>query len=329
MKRQIKRAVQSAVSAAVPGLWKLRSAPSLLILMYHRVLPADHPQRAGEQPGMYVSPQTLAMHVEVLAEHFTLVHLDDWISAQEQGRAMPSLCCALTFDDGWRDNYEYAYPVLKRASVPATIYLVSDLVGTHYAFWPNRLAAILAAPVPEAVLAGLPEALRALVRNRDSADAAICACKERYTDAEMLEMLEHLERALQHPPADPGQRDLMDWNEIREIGADDLVRFGSHSRRHTRLLAKVPDNVIGDEISGSLAQIEGRLGRRPATFCYPNGDYSTVALAHVRKHYKAAVTTCHGWNSPAQDRYMLNRVGVHEDVSNTRASFLSRLAGVG
>jgi peptidoglycan/xylan/chitin deacetylase (PgdA/CDA1 family) len=117
----------------------------LLVLMYHRVLPAEHPDRNSEQPGMYVSPATLAMHLEIVKQYFTLIHLDEWLERVSAGRAVPSLACAITFDDGWRDNYEYAFPVLRHAGAPATIYLVTDMVGEGYSFWPNTLARYLGA----------------------------------------------------------------------------------------------------------------------------------------------------------------------------------------
>src|SRR5690606_22913761 len=109
----------------------------------------------------------------------------------------PHRACALTFDDGWRDNYVHAFPVLRESRAPATIYLVSRLVGGNYGFWPTRLARILHtawtagdvgtlrqvaqrfahANIPLAVH---PEAIRATV------DAVVEALKWRYGDHEML-----------------------------------------------------------------------------------------------------------------------------------------------
>ena len=283
---------------------------------------------------MYVSPQTLAMHLGILRNHFTFVHLDDWLESVDAGRAVPRRACAVTFDDGWRDNYDHAFPVLRAAQVPATIYLVSDLVGTRYSFWPNGLARSLAAVdaaarqrLPQWLLEHIPEVAAGRVGlDALQIDRVISACKERFSDEQMLGLVSSLEAGATSPTLD---RDLMSWDEIREMQASGWVRFGSHTRRHTRLSRVASDDALRDEVLGSKRQIEEQLGAAPKTFCYPNGDISRAAIDCVRGAYLGAVTTASGWNDPGCDRIVMRRVGVHEDVSDSRASFVSRLVGVG
>jgi peptidoglycan/xylan/chitin deacetylase (PgdA/CDA1 family) len=327
VKRQLKRAAEQVAASLAPLTWSMQRAPRLVVLMYHRVLPLTHPDRATEQPGMYVSPQTLDMHLRLLKAHgFDLVHLDDWL---RDPVAKGARSCAITFDDGWRDNYEHAYPILKRWNAPATIYLVSDMVGTSYSFWPNLLARLLGR-CDEALLARMPPWLRAIVANElgggvprpldiGQIDRIISACKSSRSDADLLAVLRELTEA--------GERDLMSWAEIEEMKASGLVRFGSHTRRHTRL-SKVPSAAdLRDEIVGSADSIAQRLGMRPVTFCYPNGDTSAEAVATVRTAYQAAVTTRRGWHTAEDDPFVIRRIGLHEDVSNRPAAFIARVSG--
>jgi peptidoglycan/xylan/chitin deacetylase (PgdA/CDA1 family) len=330
LKRTLKRGAQTVVASVAPWLWRRRGG-SLLVMMYHRVLPAGHPERLTEQPGMYVSPETLALHLQLIRAHFEVVQLDDWLRLESDGRALPALACAITFDDGWRDNYDHAFPVLRAAGVPSTIYLVSDLVGTSYSFWPNALARLLADASPS-VLARLPEWLRQVLPANGSRaldgveiDRVICICKDTRSDAEMLAML----REFEVPSSTGGSRDLMSWEEIADMQRSGLVRFGSHTRRHTRLSRVATRSELEDEIIGSRRRIEEQIGVQPQTFCYPNGDTSPEAIACVRSAYLGAVTTAPGWNSRGADRAALRRLGVHDDVSATRASFLSRISGFG
>jgi len=130
LKAIAKRAVVCAVARTAPLTWRWRRPGSLVVLMYHRVLPKDSPARRTEQPGMYVSPETLDLHLGELKRHFELVHLDDWLRRAEARSTLPRLACAITFDDGWRDNYDFALPVLARHGAPATIFLVSSYIGT-------------------------------------------------------------------------------------------------------------------------------------------------------------------------------------------------------
>jgi peptidoglycan/xylan/chitin deacetylase (PgdA/CDA1 family) len=335
MRSALKRVAEETLAPLAPLLWRARGAPQLLVLMYHRVLPVEHPDRATEQPGMYVSPKTLGMHLDILKRHFALVHLDDWVRASRAGKAVPSRACALTFDDGWRDNFEFAFPVLQAHGAPATIYLLSDLVGTHYRFWPNTLAALLVDGGGADGVKRWPEALKREVAavvgpgvpdlplSIDAIDAVIARCKSAFTDLELLAMLAEIT-----PPAadTTASRDLMNWEEIRQMAASGLVRFGSHTRTHLRLEARIEPETLRKEICESRAIIERALGTEVSAFCYPNGELCPEALGLVRDTYATAVTTEHGWNGVRLDPHLIRRVGVHEDISSRPAAFLARLA---
>jgi peptidoglycan/xylan/chitin deacetylase (PgdA/CDA1 family) len=306
--------------------------PSLVVLTYHRVLPDGHPDREHEQPSMYVRPQTLAMHLRVLRQHFEFVHLDDWVEGRERGSDLPRLACAITFDDGWRDNYQFAFPILRQAGAPATIFLVSGMIGGEYSFWPNRLARQLTrsdrplrledlpSPLRDCLCAaGLAQGARTSSFDPITIDRAIVACKA-FSDADMHAYLDQLPALPQGNVA----RDLLDAGEIREMAASGLVRFGSHTRHHTRLRAGVHREVISDEVAGSADEIEKLTGSRPTLFCYPQGEFTPESLDVVRDHYRGAAVT-RGWNESNLDPLLIRRVGMHEDVSARREEFLARL----
>jgi peptidoglycan/xylan/chitin deacetylase (PgdA/CDA1 family) len=318
----------------VPGRLRRLAGPQLLVLTYHRVLPPDHGDWRVEQPGMLVTPGTFGKHLETLGQYFEFTDLEAWVRASKAGSRLPRLACAITFDDGWRDNYDHAFPVLRSAGVPATIFLVSDLVGTRYAFWPNRLARALAKVGDARELEAWPAALRRVLEaagipraagrgrvEREEADRAIERAKS-MPDEELNRLLDLVP---QEGGSQDGCRDLLDWNEIGEMGASGLVRFGSHTRRHTRLLEALDEATLVDEVVGSAEALERRLGYRPALFCYPNGDFGPSALQCVSRNYLAAVTTQGGWNTPATPRERLQRVGVHEDTTATLHGLLRRL----
>jgi peptidoglycan/xylan/chitin deacetylase (PgdA/CDA1 family) len=336
MKRGLKRLAERVCAPFAPLAWRGRPGPQLLVLMYHRVLPPEHPDRATEQPGMYVSPTTLDMHLGVLKRHFPLVHLDDWVSDARAGKPLPSRACALTFDDGWRDNFEYAFPVLSAHGAPATIYLLSDLVGSHYRFWPNALASLLSDDSGADAFGRWPHALRrevtAIIGSRSpplplavgEIDAVITHCKDAYSDPELRAMLAEAGRAA-GARQDATVRDLMNWDEIRRMAASGLIRFGSHTRTHMRLEARISSDTLRDEICESRSIIQQALGTDVSAFCYPNGEFCSEALGLVRSAYTTAVTTKHGWNGAQLDPHTIRRVGVHEDISCRPESLLTRL----
>jgi len=337
MKAFIKRQLQNTLSALAPGIFRMRRG-QLLVLMYHRILPATDERLSTEQPGMIVHPETLHMHLRTIREHFEIVQLDNWLERAGNGQPTPERACALTFDDGWLDNYEYAYPILVREQAPATIFVVSDMVGSNKSFWPERLANLLQRGLAEhgAKLFDHPACawLRDLnvplptasgVLSRDRLDRIISSAK-RHTDAVLHTKLDQMEKALS---VDSYQRDmaLVDWAQLGEMAASGLVTIGSHTRRHTRLIPDISTNILHDEIAGSRTAIEEQIGRRVRLFCYPNGDASPKARALVARHYLGACSTLHGWHRQGDDNHMIRRIGIHQDIAADETSFLARLSG--
>lgn len=333
LRGRMKQIVRGAAAHVAPPFWRLGSKNRLLILMYHRVLPADHPARQFEQPGMIVAPETLDLHLRVLRDYFELIHVDEWLHRAASGSPLPKLACALTFDDGWRDNYDHAFPVLQKAKAPATIYLVSKMVGGTYGFWPTRLAKLLCESWVRAeeraisvITARCPAvAVPISVRTEEmglEADRVIEAMKRAYDDESMGQTLAAAEREASLIADD----DLLSWEQVRDMADSGLMRFGSHTRTHMRLGRGVDQAAAREEIVLSSVEVEEKIGRPVSGFCYPNGDHCPQTVEMVRHQYSHAVTTLAGWNDTSTDRVLLRRVGVHDDVSDTRAKLISRVA---
>jgi len=100
-----------------------------VIFTYHQVL-QDHEVRSEMQPGMYVTVDTLELHLRYLSEAFHIVSLDEIRDWGAGNRTFGRTPCAITFDDGWEDNYRNAFRVLVAHNVPATIFLVTEQIDT-------------------------------------------------------------------------------------------------------------------------------------------------------------------------------------------------------
>ena len=335
LKTVAKRAVVAAVGRTAPMTWRWRKPGSLVVLMYHRVLPADSPARRTEQPGMYVSPETFDLHLRELKQRFELMYLDDWLQRAKEGGTLPRLACAITFDDGWRDNYEFALPALTKHGAPATIFLVSSYIGTSYLFWPNRLMTLVRKSFSEPGSVSFPEPLRRITEpvlaqaasrgelSAEDTDAVVQGAKE-WDEGEIRRLVE---TAAGSCGESRDEREILDREQIIKMSATGLVRFGSHTATHFRLGGRVPSQDLEREIIGSQAALHELCGQPVNLFCYPNGDTSAPAIDLVRQHYLGAVTTRRGWHAVNSDPYLIRRIGVHEDVSSAREPFLERLSG--
>ncbi len=100
--------------------------PKAIILMYHNI---DKPPKGARIPNLYVTPRMFRFQMWYLkAAGFRVVSIQDLVAAVEAGDNRHNMA-AITFDDGYMDFYNNAYPILKHYGYPSTVYVVSGLVG--------------------------------------------------------------------------------------------------------------------------------------------------------------------------------------------------------
>ncbi|GAA0839853.1 polysaccharide deacetylase family protein [Marinobacter szutsaonensis] len=336
--RQSLKQVRNSLFAATALLrMKLQSSPSLVILTYHRILPNQSPLRQTEQPGMVTTPEALDMHISLLKRFGAeFVALNSWLDAQREKKTLPQLAVALTFDDGWQDNFEYAFPVLEKHNVPATIFLVSRRINTTWKFWPEQVLDLLInhpQHLDHKALKWLHPYLGDIseTTNHSSpytimqADSVINRLKalDDHTIEKQLEQARNALPALSLPH--PTSRSLLNKQELETMLTSGLVSFGAHTRHHYRLNHVRSVSDLQNEIAGSLRDLE-ELGLKPVSiFCYPNGDITDQGEQLVEGHFSAACTTERGWNKTPSNPFGLRRFNFHDGNGSTPLSFLATL----
>jgi peptidoglycan/xylan/chitin deacetylase (PgdA/CDA1 family) len=300
------------------------------VLMYHRVLASPDKQPLFVQPGMYVSTPSFEKQIAFLKDRFKVLFLDDLVEKIVTGGEIGG-CCAITFDDGWRDNYSDAFPVMKKFSLPSTIFLATGFVGSENIFWPDEICLYLdreSANLDNFV--GAPPSLvrfcKEISRTRkDTAEwmleNAIGILKE-YSPEDRGEILGFLRDNYSGAPV---PRQMLNWDEVGEMDASGLVRFGAHTVNH-EMLDQVPLKNVIEEITQSREEIERRLGNRVTTFAYPNGNNNEcIRRVLAEKGFSAAVTTRKGYLDGKTPLMAIPRIAMHDDVSNTVPMFRSRI----
>ena len=243
------------------------------ILTLHHV----RPPRAGRfQPNrlLEITPRFLRRVVKLLRRsRVDIVGLDEVARRMREGDFRRRFV-ALTFDDGYRDTLQNAYPILKEAKVPFAVYVATS--------FPDRLGELWWLAL-EAVIAKNERIGLIIERENRTFDCTTVAEKRalyeelywwlrrRETEAELRAVVRDLAARYQVDVAAFCAELCMSWQEIAELAADPLVTIGAHTVNH-QMLAKLPEKTVRSEMDLSRTVIEAALGMRPAHLSYPFGD---------------------------------------------------------
>jgi len=295
------------------------------ILTFHHVRPA-RPDRFQPNRLLEITPDFLARVVEDLRrsglEFVSLDEMDRRMRAADFSRRF--VC--LTFDDGYRDVKQWAYPILKAAGVPFALYVATS--------FPDRLGELWWL-VLEAVIARNDHiGLQIDGRNRTFDCATVAEKRALYdeiywwlralpSEAEMRRAIHDLAGCYHVDIAAFCAELCMGWPELAELAADPLVTIGAHTVNHP-MLAKLPRDAARAEMDLSRSVIEAALAVRPQHLSYPVGDRSSAGPREfeiaAELGFNTAVTTRPGVLFPGHSRHMtaLPRISINGEYQRLR-----------
>jgi len=269
-----------------------------------------------------IEQRTFRSHLEVLQESHEVVSLDDALSVLDGTRQAARDVAVVTFDDGYRDVYRHAFPVLRDLRIPGVVYVPSALVGTERRLGHDRLFAALRRMQargigPMAVGVGNPGErwlIDAFEGNAEPQVALERLIARRPTPG-LLKLADALEDRLGLSSWRPQEGELpMSWEMLREMDAQGIVT-GAHTAEHTVLTNQRLDDARR-EIAQCKAALEKGLKKPVKHFAYCNGYYSAgVAQALKAEGFISAVTTEDMPNAPGVDPFALKRKVLWEGSS--------------
>jgi peptidoglycan/xylan/chitin deacetylase (PgdA/CDA1 family) len=204
---------------------------------------------------------------------------------------------ALTFDDAYLDNLEYALPVLKKHSAPFALYVATSFPDRLGELWWVSLERVIAKT--GRVIIEMDGATRYF--DVPDTEAKLSAFNEIYWWLRSLDSEEKLRKIVQDLCARYGVdpkgacRDFcMDWKAIAKMAADPLCTIGAHTINHP-ILRKWSAEKVRMEMQYSMKVIEDALGKKPEHFAYPFGDATAADVREFKiaeeAGFKTAVTT--------------------------------------
>ncbi|MEZ5924957.1 MAG: polysaccharide deacetylase family protein [Hyphomicrobiaceae bacterium] len=294
------------------------------IFMLHHVTP--EPRQDFDPNGILrVTPEFLDRAIQVaLDSGFDIVSLDEAHFRLAEGLHERPFAC-FTFDDGYRDNLTYAYPIFKRYNLPFAIYVPSAFADGNGDLWWLTLETIFAN------VDHLTIKMDGEVKEFDCSTtiAKETAFEETYwwlrsiNEDEARAVVHDLCRSAGVDPSEHGRSLPMSWDEIRMLAEDPRVTIGSHTRQHFAL-AKLSQSQAQQEIELGTERIAREIGRRPEHLSYPYGSACAAGAREFRLAkelgYKTAVTTRKGLIYAEHGAHLtaLPRVSLNGDYQDER-----------
>ena len=292
------------------------SEDTFAVYLFHGVIPR-HRHEVRNYTKKHIEASDFRSIIEELCGAGSPVSMSQIVKATETGKKLPPRAFAITFDDGFENNYSVAVPILKEYSVPAAFYITTKFVMENETSWIDRIehafemsddveldiekhAFFGGARSKEEKIELLNE-IRKFVKSKCDIDPYEFA-KEVCSELGMtkLELDDDLDR-------------MMSWEQIAELHGDQSFTIGGHGHTH-RIMSYLNSAELNDEISLSLSILEDRLGAEIYHYSYPEGlahCYSSEVIDNLKgSGIVCSPTAEQGVNRIGDDLFRLKRIMV-------------------
>jgi len=287
----------------------------LAIFLFHGVVRQSR-YAVRNYTGKHMERDRFYRIVEGLKHAGSALSMDDVVEHCRSGNPFPPRAFAVTFDDGFENNYLIAAPILKEFSVPATFYITTGFVQDNAMSWIDRIEYCL-----EAVSSGVLQfawddhphsfanvedkiGLLQMVRDRVKTDPTLDP--ENVVQA----VFEQCGLAAVCDSAEPIDQ-KMSWEQVTRLANDELFTVGGHSHSH-KILSFLSAEELEDEITTSIDLIRKNVGLCVRHYSYPEGlehCYSNEVVEVLRgKGVVCCPTAVDGINDPQTDLFHLRRI---------------------
>ncbi|MHB8728979.1 MAG: polysaccharide deacetylase family protein [Sulfuricaulis sp.] len=299
-----------------------------LVLTYHRVIPRDR-CADGRRPPNTLFTDEFDEQMAFVSKRFNVLSGEELLGYVDGNGDLPRYSLAITFDDGYENNYSHALPVLQRYGLHAMFFLTTNLIGNRErSLWFDRLDKLLSS-VP------ISEFTECMCRLEPSLSASphprVRAIFKSLSNARQMEILDRLENNFGcsgKSEEDAAIYGMMSWDQVRALASAGMT-VGSHTANHQILTAASPVEVRS-ELQTSRRRIEEETGHACRCFAYPNGGRQDFRPSDERAvqdaGYQCAFTQISGSIHRHSPRFALPRIPI-PDAGDMRI-FRSHLSGI-
>ena len=287
------------------GLYHLIPKNNITILMYHRVTSKESPLDSNV---ITSSKENFEKQMKYLSENCNVITFNDLKEKPKKNSII------ITFDDGYKDNYTTAYPILKKYNLPATIFLATGHINKNELFWWDKIAYIIN---------------KTKIKKFSSKEQTIINIQEKLkkvSESKKKSSIKKLEKTLK-VKIPKIENIALSWENIKEMSKNN-ISFGAHTVSHP-IITRISLKEAKSEILKSKNKIEKMINKKVSVFAYPNGgkeDMSDQIDKFLKENgFDFSVSTIYG--TTEKDSFRLNRIGVQYE--DDLKFFRIKLSGIG
>ncbi len=299
-------------------LQRLPRRGHLVALTYHRI--GDPETAVGDRGNFSASQEEFALQLEFLKRHFEIIGLDDLVDYTRGSHLNNASAILITFDDGYLDNYQNAFHILKSFDLPAAFFLTTTFVGTNHMPWWDVIAENILKAQRSNLRLEYPSAIDfSLVgEHRLQTISSVLKLYKSPLNTDPNKFLSSVYRATDAAIKTTPERLFLNWQEAREMSASGM-HFGSHTHSH-QILGNLSLDQQTYELEVSKTTLEANLDRKINTVAYPDGLPGTfnenTILALRSLGYQLGFANYPGANKiGAMDPFFIKRMSIYNDLS--------------
>ena len=301
----------------IPQLFhSLAYQDELTVIMYHGII--KDPLMLNEW--CFVDEHSFRMQIAYLKKHFEIITLSEAVERMRSG-GIKRPTAVITFDDGYQNNFDVAFPILLRERIPATIFLTTGLINTNDTVWYCRFNIALSQTRRLHIEWNGFKFDLSTLDLKAKASVAIQESLKKLEHSQLTTTMRHIILQLDEDPDYLIETDspfrMLDETAIVKMTGSGLIEFGAHTHTHA-ILSQLSDKERYNEIRQSIDTVYKLTGRPCRYFAYPNGraeDYNIKTIRDLETcGIQIGVTTISGPNNRMTPAMELRRYGVGADL---------------
>lgn len=293
------------------NLFRLINRKKAIILMYHGISDKSftyynrryHPKSSLEREIKYLKKKK-----------YYFITLTDWLKIVENRIKIRNKYVILTFDDGFKNVIDNAYPIMKKYGAKGCFYIISGIIGKYKLIWQDYIEILLKNHKDSQFKFNFKgKEIEYSLNSYEDLRQAIGDIKVKLRTLNPTEKNEHIKQFknpndISHLKDIPNDYIIANWEDIEQLDPQ-IIEIGCHGATHTNLENLLSEEDFQKELYESKLEIEKRINLKIAHICYPTGSYNDRVIKCVKNYgFSTGVSVIDGLNSNNTDLFQLKRV---------------------